>query len=147
MTVRVGVILDRKGNEVFTVRPETTVAQAAESLREHNVGALVVTTDGDDVVGILSERDIVRQLAEEGGECLRRDVRDVMSTEVTTCQRDQTADDLMAIMTESRIRHVPVIEDGRMIGIVSIGDVVKSRMDELETKAEALEDYVSGSHH
>lgn len=145
MTVRVGIILDRKGGDVVTIGPDATIADASQKLREHNIGALVVSNDGRDVAGILSERDIVRRMAEEGAGCLDRSVGEVMTTQVTTCGRDRTADELMALMTNSRIRHVPVVEDDEMVGIISIGDVVKSRMDELETKAQALEEYVTGS--
>lgn len=145
MTVRVGVILDRKGGEVVTISPDASIAAATERLRQHNIGALVVSPDGRAVGGILSERDIVRRMADEGAGCLQRSVSEVMTTEVTTCGRDRTADELMALMTHSRIRHVPVVEGGDLIGIISIGDVVKSRMDELETKAQALEEYVTGS--
>ena len=145
MTVRVGIILDRKGGEVVTIGPDATIADAAQRLREHNIGALVVSPDGRGVEGILSERDIVRRMAQEGADSLHLAVGEVMTTEVTTCDRDRTADELMALMTNSRIRHVPVVEDDEMVGIISIGDVVKSRMDELETKAQALEEYVTGS--
>lgn len=145
MTVRVGIILDRKGGEVVTIDPGASIADATHRLREHNIGALVVSSDGRGVEGILSERDVVRRMAQEGADCLHLAVGDVMTTEVTTCGRDRTADELMALMTKSRIRHVPVVEDDELVGIISIGDVVKSRMDELETKAQALEDYVTGS--
>ncbi|MBW3560876.1 MAG: CBS domain-containing protein [Actinobacteria bacterium] len=145
MTVRVGIILDRKGGEVVTIDPGASIANATQRLREHNIGALVVSSDGRQVEGILSERDVVRRMAQEGADCLHLTVGEVMTTEVTTCGRDRTADELMALMTNSRIRHVPVVEDGGLVGIISIGDVVKSRMDELETKAQALEEYVTGS--
>lgn len=146
MTVRVGVILARKGSDVATIRPGATLADAAQALAERNVGALVVSTDGSTVAGILSERDIVRRLAQAGAGALGLTVADVMTSEVTTCGRDATADELMATMTSGRIRHVPILEDGRLAGIVSIGDVVKSRIDELETQTEALQDYVTGSY-
>ncbi len=145
MTVQIGAILNRKGTDVVTIQPDATIDQAARRLQEHDIGALVVSSDGEHVEGIISERDIVRQLATRGAECLELPVREVMTTEVQTCGRDATADDLMATMTTRRIRHVPVFEEGRLAGIVSIGDVVKSRMDELEIKAGALEDYVTGS--
>lgn len=145
MTVRVGVILDRKGDEVFTISPDASIAEATGTLKQHNIGALVVSADGRTVRGILSERDIVRRLAAAGADCLHETVGEVMTTQVTTCGRDRTADELMALMTNSRIRHVPVVEDDELAGIISIGDVVKSRMDELETKAQALEEYVTGS--
>jgi CBS domain-containing protein len=145
MTVRVGVILARKGSDVATIRPGATLAEAARTLAEHNIGALVVSDDGRTVEGVLSERDIVRLLARAEGDRMTVTVAEVMTTDVTTCGRDTTADELMVTMTGRRIRHVPVVEDGHLAGIVSIGDVVKSRIDELETQAEALQDYVTGS--
>lgn len=146
MTVPVTAILDRKGGEVVTVGPESTVEDAVQLLSEHGIGALVVSSDGSSVQGIISERDIVRQLASDAEGALRMSVAEVMTEQVTTCGPHETADDLMATMTSGRIRHVPVIDEGQMVGIVSIGDVVKSRMDELELERAALEDYVSGGY-
>jgi CBS domain-containing protein len=136
-------ILQRKGTDVVTIGADTPVKQAVATLRQHNVGALVVVGDGDDVVGIISERDVVRALATDGAAVLGRDVRDLMSTEVTTCEPRSSVDDLMKVMTERRIRHIPVLEGERLLGIVSIGDVVKSRIGELEDEAETLHDYLS----
>lgn len=145
MAVSIDAILNRKGHDVATIAPEATVAAAADLLRQHRIGALVVSRDGSAVDGIVSERDIVRRLSDVGAGCLELTVGEVMSTEVTTCSGGETADDLMGIMTEGRHRHVPVVKEGELAGIVSIGDVVKSRMDELETEAEALKEYVTGS--
>lgn len=145
MSVPLSVILDRKGTSVATVSPRASVEDATAALAEHNVGALVVSSDGRAVEGILSERDIVRELARRGCDCLHGPVRDVMSTDVHTCGPDATVDDLMATMTQHRIRHVPVLQNGVLAGLVSIGDVVKSRLDELELQAETLEQYVLGT--
>lgn len=145
MSVQVGAILERKGSDVVTVASQTTLADAARRLAEHGIGALVVSDDGRVLAGIVSERDIVRRLAAAGADCLRQTVGEVMSSPVTTCTRATTTDELMSLMTESRIRHVPVVEDGQLVGIVSIGDVVKSRIDELEIQSEALREYVTGS--
>lgn len=145
MTVQVAVILGRKGTEVATIGPNATLADAAAVLAQRNVGALVVSDDGRSVRGVLSERDIVRSLARSGAGALDLTVGEVMTAEVHTCARDTTADELMATMTTRRIRHVPVLENDRLAGIVSIGDVVKSRIDELETETEALQGYVTGS--
>lgn len=145
MSVPVCSILDRKGHEVYTVPPEASVPDALRLLREHDIGALVVSRSGTDIAGIVSERDIVRHLADEGPACFERTVGELMTERVTTCDRGDTADDLMSIMTEGRIRHVPVLEDGRMIGLVSIRDIVKSHTDELELTTSALTDYVTGS--
>lgn len=145
MAVAVSVILERKGGNVITITPETTVAAAAQVLSDHDVGALVVCGAGDSVVGIVSERDLVRLVARSGPACLQDPVADVMTTEVITCGREETVDELMRTMTERRVRHVPVVVDGALAGIVSIGDVVKSRLDELEVHARTLEQYVTGS--
>jgi CBS domain-containing protein len=143
-------ILHRKGHQVATISPGASVAEAVVELREHAIGALVVTEDvpdsGPTVVGILSERDIVRALAGAAPEAagpLSQPVSGLMSTDVVTCLPRATADELMRLMTDRRIRHVPVVEDGELIGIVSIGDVVKSRIDELQAETETLHEYLS----
>lgn len=145
MSIRVSCILNRKGRDVATIRADDGLATAADKLARHNVGALVVSPDGRSVEGILSERDLVRRLARLGAEVLQGTVAEVMVTEVITCTPDDTCDDLMKTMTKGRFRHTPVLEDGQLAGIISIGDVVKSRLDELETQAEALEQYVTNS--
>jgi CBS domain-containing protein len=143
-------ILHRKGHQVATISPDASVADAVAELREHAIGALVVTEDVPDgdpaVAGILSERDIVRALAGAATgatETLSQPVSGLMSTEVVTCLPRATADELMRLMTDRRIRHVPVVERGKLIGIVSIGDVVKSRIDELQAETESLHEYLS----
>lgn len=145
MSVAVSVILGRKGADVITIGPSERVEEAVAALTDHNVGALVVTADGRALAGILSERDVVRELARSGPGCLGRRVEEIMTADVVTCSPETTVDDLMATMTDRRIRHVPVIADEGLAGVVSIGDVVKSRLDELELEAEALQDYVTGS--
>lgn len=137
-------ILHRKGSEVVTVTADEPVSAAIAVLREHNIGALVVAGGEDEAVaGIISERDVVRELAAQGSAVLNRPVRDLMSTDVTTCGPRATVDELMRLMTERRIRHIPVVTRGRLTGLVSIGDVVKSRIDELETETSTLHDYLS----
>jgi CBS domain-containing protein len=145
-------ILHNKGREVATIAADAPVADAVAGLRERNVGALVVTAPageaddeaGGDLVGILSERDVVRALAgEDAGTVLEGPVSALMSTEVTTCEPRATVYELMRLMTDRRIRHIPVVDGGRLAGIVSIGDVVKSRIDELETETETLHEYLS----
>jgi CBS domain-containing protein len=145
IVMQVSVILRRKGAEVATVPPGATLVSAAERMSRDNIGALVVSWDGRVIEGIVSERDIVRQVASHGAACLERPVSDVADPDVVTCGEDTKVDDLMATMTEQRIRHVPVVRDGALAGIVSIGDVVKLRLDELEVQAQALTDYVTGS--
>lgn len=145
MSIHIGAILDNKGHKVFTLRPNASVQEALRELKAHGVGALVVSDTGQDIAGILSERDIVRILAETGADALETPIAEIMTTTVTTCSREDTSDHVMSMMTEGRMRHVPVVEDGIMVGVVSIGDVVKAYTDELEVTKSALEDYVTGS--
>lgn len=135
-------ILDGKGREVATIAPDATVRAAAEALAGANVGALVVSPDGSTLAGILSERDIVRHLAADGPALLDQPVATIMRSEVHTCTGSENVDELMHRMTERRIRHLPVVADGALAGIISIGDVVKVRVDELETEKDQLVDYI-----
>jgi CBS domain-containing protein len=144
VTVHISAILDRKGRDVATVTADTSVTEVLALLDRHGIGALVVV-DGDEVVGVVSERDIVRQLVSTDPIGHLR-VGEVMMAPALTCTSSATVDDLMATMTEQRIRHLPVVDDGRLVGIVSIGDVVKWRIDELRTQTEQLEGYVTGSY-
>lgn len=145
MALHVSVILERKGSEVVTIRPDAMLLAAAEAMSKHNIGALVVSSDGRSVEGVVSERDLVRDLARLGTGAVKRTVADIMTTDVTTCHPDATVDELMATMTQHRIRHVPILSDGALAGIVSIGDVVKTRLDELEVEKDSLEQYVTGA--
>ena len=145
MAVQVSVILDRKGTGVVTIAPDAMLLAAADAMSEHNIGALVVSSDGRSVEGIISERDLVRELARRGTGAVKQTVADLMSTDVTTCGPDATVDDLMAAMTSKRMRHVPILDNGALAGIVSIGDVVKVRLDELEVERQSLEEYVTGA--
>ena len=135
-------ILDSKGRDVATVAPDATVADALAMLAEHNVGALVASTDGAAVDGIISERDIVRRLAADGASALQLAVRDLMKSEVATCDGRADTQQIMNVMTDGRFRHMPVVEDGRLQGIISIGDVVKVRIGELATEKEQLVGYI-----
>ena len=137
-------ILERKGRQVSTIPPHTTVRMAAEALAAANVGALVVSPDGAALVGIVSERDIVRRLATDGPALLDQPVSTLMQSEVHTCAGDDHVDRIMALMSEHRIRHLPVVAEGALVGIISIGDVVKTRVDELETEKSQLVDYIRG---
>jgi CBS domain-containing protein len=146
MAQNVQTIIQRKGDEVVTIPPASTLGQAAALLAQHNIGAVVVSGDGQAVDGILSERDIVRRFAsDEGVATSSVSVASTMTADVHVVSPEATVDELMATMTTHRIRHVPVVQDGRLVGIVSIGDVVKNRIDELETQAESLREYVTGS--
>ncbi len=144
MALKISVILERKGGDVVTIRPDAMLLAAAETLSKHNIGALVVSSDGASVEGIVSERDLVRDLARLGTGAVKRTVSDVMSRDVTTCGPEATIDEIMATMTRRHIRHVPILSDDHLVGIVSIGDVVKMRLDELEVEKESLEQYVTG---
>jgi CBS domain-containing protein len=136
-------ILNAKGVDVATVLPDASLAQAAAELRDRGVGALVVSSDGRTLVGILSERDVVRALAAHGASVLGRTVASTMSTQVVTCAAEDSVESLMAAMTERRIRHLPVVDaEGVLGGIVSIGDVVKLRLGQLESENQALHEYV-----
>jgi CBS domain-containing protein len=137
-------ILRLKGSEVATIRATQTVAEAVALLAERNLGALVVSPDGVLVEGIVSERDVVRQLGTHGPESLDAFVSSIATMPATTCHPSDGADEVMATMTNGRFRHLPVIEEGRMVGIVSIGDVVKNRVTELETTNHQLESYITG---
>jgi CBS domain-containing protein len=141
--MQVAAILARKGADVFTIEPDATVSTAVEQLGERRVGALIVSSDGTTVAGIVSERDIVRRLAELGPDVLDRPVSSVMTAEVVTCAPAATTEELMAVVTERRIRHVPVVEKDRLTGLVSIGDIVAARVRELEEEAQLLHDYIS----
>jgi CBS domain-containing protein len=146
MAQTVETIINRKGRDVVTIAPAATLGQAAAMLAQHNVGALVVSEDGETVDGILSERDIVRRFAsDEGVATSSVSVQSTMTADVHVAGPTTTCDELMETMTTHRIRHVPVVEGGRLAGIVSIGDVVKNRMDELETQAKSLQQYVTGT--
>lgn len=140
--MRISDVLRGKGDVVVTIAPDNTVQELLDALSQHRVGALVVSTDNESVAGIVSERDVVRHLQSAGASLLDQPVRSIMTSDVYTCEPDAAVDDLMLMMTERRIRHVPVVVDGRMTGIVSIGDVVKHRIGELQTERDQLTAYI-----
>jgi CBS domain-containing protein len=142
--MRIKDVLHTKGDMVVTVSPDATVRDLLSLLAEHNIGAVVVSGDGSSVDGIVSERDVVRALV-RGVEILDSAVAEIMTAEVRTVALDDTVDGLMRLMTEHRVRHVPVIVDGGLHGIISIGDVVKSRIGELEFERDQLTSYVAGA--
>lgn len=141
--MQVCVLLQSKGSEVVTVPPATTLADVVEVLCDHGIGAVVVTSDGRRIDGVLSERDVVRALRTDGPDALDRPASTVMSTEVVTCRLETTVEELMATMTDHRVRHVPVLVDGALAGLVSIGDVVKDRISALEHETKVLHDYIA----
>ena len=138
-------ILRTKGRAVATIRPDETVGAAVDALISRNIGALVVSEDGNSVDGIISERDIVHCLAARGADFLALNVSEAMTARVVTCDPSDSVDQLMAEMTNRRIRHFPVVQDGRLCGIVSIGDVVKNRLDEVEYEARSLRSFIAGA--
>jgi len=142
MPVRVSAVLRAKGDDVAMTTATATVGDVVGALADRGVGALVVSGDGRTIDGIVSERDVVRALASRGSEVLGEPVASIMTTEVVTCSPTTTVRELAALMTEQRVRHVPVLVDGELGGIVSIGDVVKSRISELETETDAIREYV-----
>ncbi|HLL28617.1 MAG TPA: CBS domain-containing protein [Xanthobacteraceae bacterium] len=140
MTVR--AILDLKGRDVTTIAPDKTLGEAASLLSQHKIGALIVTGADHRVTGILSERDIVKAVAADGAAALQEKIAARMTREVVTCGLHDTMADLMGHMTAGRFRHLPVIDNGRLAGIISIGDVVKYRLAEMERESSALRDYI-----
>jgi len=140
--MRIADVLRNKGAGVLTVSPEMTVAELLTGLATRNVGAMVVVGP-DGPIGIVSERDVVRNLHAHGAELLEHAVADIMSTNVITCTPADSVDGVSGLMTNNRVRHVPVMDDGHLTGIVSIGDVVKTRLEELEAQQEQLEAYIT----
>jgi CBS domain-containing protein len=143
--MRISDVLRVKGGQVVTVTPDTDVRQLLTVLAEHRIGAVVVSRDGTSVDGIASERDIVRALAERGATVMFEPVTAIHTAQVHTVEPETHLEEVMLIMTEHRVRHVPVVVDGALRGIVSIGDVVKNRIDELESERAALTNYISGT--
>ena len=140
--MRIGKLLTQKGDFVATVAPESTVWEALASLDEHKIGALVVSADGRTPEGIVSERDIVRRLNDQGASVLDGPVSSIMVRDLFCASPDDELESLMSEMTTRRIRHVPVLRDGELVGIVSIGDVVKNRLEALQEDNKALVDYI-----
>lgn len=146
-------VLQAKGSFVAMISPDATLTELVDSLAQHRIGALVVSADGEHMDGIVSERDIVRCLRTDGGlaECRESHVlhlenvhvRDIMTTEVTTCRPETSIDEVMEVMTDGRMRHIPVVSKGALVGLVSIGDIVKARISHLEYERTALVDYVT----
>jgi len=141
--MNVAAILRNKGNAIETARPDMSVSEACTLLTELGIGSLVVSTDGRQVEGIISERDVIRHLARVGADILDLRISEIMIRDVVTCTSEDNIAHLMETMTEHRIRHLPVVQDGTLIGLVSIGDVVKHRIRETEQEAEALKAYIA----
>jgi len=135
------VVASKASQDIVTINPEATVRDLVALLATHNVGAAVVSTDGTTVVGIVSERDVVRRLHGNDG-ALEASVSEIMTSDVRTCEPGSSLDEVRSIMTEGRFRHLPVVEDGRLVGVVSIGDIVKNHIDQVEFERDQLDSYV-----
>lgn len=143
--MQVHQILKQKADDgVVTVAPGTGIDAAAKILSERRIGTLVISRDGSQVEGVLSERDIVRVLGTQGASCMSDAVDDHMTRKIQTCGRGDSAKDVLGRMTEGRFRHMPVVEDGKMVGIITLGDVVKAQLAELEMEKDALEGMIKG---
>lgn len=139
----VDTILQSKGTTVYTLPETSTLTDAVAMLNTHNIGALIITDSQDNILGILSERDIIHQLGKDPGGALAQPISSNMTRNVVTCERTTPVSEVMESMTNRRIRHVPVVEEGRLLGIISIGDVVKRKIEEIENDADAMREYIS----
>ncbi len=138
-------ILNEKGPHAPVITPMATIAELVEALDKEEVGALVVSNDGKNIEGIISERDVVRGLLRFGQEVLKKSVSDLMTTDVITCTANDRIAGVMALMAEKHIRHVPVIDNGELVGIVGIRDIIQLRLNEVQAEADAIRDYISRS--
>lgn len=143
--MNVQAMLALKGDRVVTARPETSISELIRTMAEERIGAIVVSRDGARIDGIVSERDVVRALMERGTTLLDLPAREIMTRRVRTCTPEADVKDVMQEMTRGRIRHLPVVEEDRLCGIISIGDVVKNRLDDLETETTVLREYIVGT--
>ena len=143
MTVK--SILEEKGREVVTLGPSETIENAIRTLAERRIGALVITSGDNRIAGILSERDVVRIIAAEGADALKKPLSAAMTSRELTCTESHTVNDVMETMTEGRFRHLPVVEDGKLLGLVSIGDLVKAKLSEAAQEAQALRAYIASA--
>ncbi len=142
--MKVRDMLVTKGDQVATIRPDVTIETALQRLKQERIGALVASDDGYTVAGIISERDIVRGLPDHGAALLEMKVSEIMTQSVKTCGLHASVQEIMREMTRSKFRHMPVVSEGRLCGVISIGDVVKNRLEELETETDVLRDYIGG---
>ena len=141
--MHVAAVIKRKGSDVVTIASDRTIAEAVNVLAERRIGAILVMDGNDAVGGIISERDIVGALSRSGADVLTQKVGDVMTTDVRSCSCHDTIAEVMTVMTQERSRHLPVIDDGKVVGMISIGDVVKQRLDDTELEVESLRGYVT----
>jgi len=139
-----GILANKASQRVLVIAPDATIQDAVTELSVHRVGVLVVSTDGETMMGILSERDIVRELGRHGASVLHKAASELMTTEVKTCTGEDSAQDVLQIMTDGRFRHIPVTKDGTLIAMISIGDLVKARLDEIEHENNAMVEMIRG---
>jgi CBS domain-containing protein len=142
--MHVAAVIKRKGSNVVSISPDKTIAEATKLLTEHRIGAVLVLDGSEGILGIISERDIIRGLAKHGPDALNQKVTALMTRDVQQCSPRDTIAEIMTIMTKRRFRHLPVVDDGKLLGMISIGDVVKQRLDETELEVETLRGYVTG---
>ena len=142
MNVKAILAAKKLGGDIISIEPTADLATAAKLLSKHRIGSVVILGAGERLVGILSERDIVRALSEQGAGALALPVGQVMTRDVATCGEDDTVASIMERMTAGRFRHMPVVANGRLVGLISIGDVVKHRVEEIEAESEAMRDYI-----
>ena len=140
--MKVSQILTVKGDAVHSVKPDDSIADVVKMLNDKSVGALLVLGDAGEIVGIISERDVIRGLGAKGVALLEHPISSLMTKDVITCDMDRAVDDLMRDMTDHRIRHLPVVENGKLAGVISIGDVVKYRVNELEKESNEMREYI-----
>ncbi len=143
--MHVSSLLRNKEPRIISVSPDTVIGEVAELLRQERIGAVLVLFGENDIAGVLSERDIVRGVAEHGSPCLNLSARDLMTSKVITCSSTDSIDRVMELMTENRFRHLPVSDDGTLIGMISIGDVVKHKIEEVEAEAQQMRSYIATS--
>ena len=141
--MNVATILSDKGTDIVTANPDDTLLDVAKKLREHRIGCVVLMDSNGGIAGIVSERDLVRAIADAGSDVLTCPVSQCMTKKVITCTKSETIDVIMATMTDGRFRHMPVVENGELIGVISIGDVVRLRIAEAELEAAAMRDYIA----
>jgi CBS domain-containing protein len=141
--MNVATIIGEKGRQVITAKSDASLLEIAETLREHSIGCIVVCDGDDKIAGIVSERDLVRAIAKSGTDVLKTPVSNSMTKKVVSCQKGDTIHTIMAAMTDGRFRHMPVVEDDRLIGVISIGDVVRLRIAEAEMEAASMRDYIA----
>ncbi len=139
-----GKILMKKGAQVVTANPQDTIAQATGLLKKEKIGALIIVDDNETMVGVLSERDIVQAIPEHGAALFDMPVEELMTTDVKVCSTEDRMRDIMKMMSSGRFRHMPVVEDGMMVAIISIGDVVKTRLEQLENEANQMREFIGG---